>query len=443
MNDRIKLTINKVLYENEREETDVLLKTKIPYRKDAKENGNLWINKNDMHMLPGNNGFMLEIDPDAEYDIYGSNGPNSGYGPIAKVRGDELYEEHYEYKVEFDPTSEASKIAAHNKEVIRKAREVRETNMARNINKNIRSSRQPSVNVQSNQNITGKSNNANTYDANQFNEIRKGIRHGIDVKQYANIYMNAEQMKELRLGLEHGIDVSNYNNYLINATQMKEIRLGHDHGVGLKLDELKHLDYTAEQTREIRLGLEENLVVSKYIDPKFNADQMKEIRLGLRSGLDVTDYATLNFSVAQMKSLRYELTIKHIVEKIKELFTNIKMYASATLNGVKLGVHDVEVKLVVDDINNILKQGEYIQENLSEEFINNEKDILVKASNEIVTENITPEEKANAVSNDVVKTAGAKEPEINVNDLSRENIEKIFAELDMEQQSVQEIAMEM
>ena len=53
--------------------------------------------------------------------------------------------------------------------------------------------------------------------------------------------------------------------------------------------------------REIRYGLERNVDVSKYADPKFSWAQMFEISLGLKNGVDVDKYADSKFTPTQME----------------------------------------------------------------------------------------------------------------------------------------------
>ena len=63
----------------------------------------------------------------------------------------------------------------------------------------------------------------------------------------------------------------------------------------IKTDWFKQFDKF--QQREIYKGLEANLNVSIYANPKYNNSQMREIRLGLESNLDVSLYANPEFTL--------------------------------------------------------------------------------------------------------------------------------------------------
>ena len=66
---------------------------------------------------------------------------------------------------------------------------------------------------------------------------------------------------------------------------------------------MKILLFNNIQMREIRLGLEEGLDVSKYANPNFTPLQMKEIIEGLKKGLDISKYADKNFNWYQMEQI--------------------------------------------------------------------------------------------------------------------------------------------
>ncbi len=72
------------------------------------------------------------------------------------------------------------------------------------------------------------------------------------------------------------------------------------------LKELKGI-FDDNQIKQIRIGLENNLDVSKYADPKYDADQMKQIRFGLFENLDVSKYADPKYNSIEMEQLRLEL----------------------------------------------------------------------------------------------------------------------------------------
>ena len=61
---------------------------------------------------------------------------------------------------------------------------------------------------------------------------------------------------------------------------------------------------------EIKLGLEDNLDISIYVNEDFNGPQMKQIRLGLKDNLDVSLYAEPDLSDEQMKKIREKLLKK-------------------------------------------------------------------------------------------------------------------------------------
>ena len=61
------------------------------------------------------------------------------------------------------------------------------------------------------------------------------------------------------------------------------------------------------QKKQINWGLEDNLDVSFYINPKFDFVQMNEIRLGLLDNLNVSIYAKEELDFLQMEVIRLKL----------------------------------------------------------------------------------------------------------------------------------------
>ncbi len=71
------------------------------------------------------------------------------------------------------------------------------------------------------------------FDSDQMDEIRLGLKHKVDVSQYANPKFDHHQMEQIRLGLEHSVDVSVYANPKFNYGQMEQIRLSLEHRVSV------------------------------------------------------------------------------------------------------------------------------------------------------------------------------------------------------------------
>lgn len=63
------------------------------------------------------------------------------------------------------------------------------------------------------------------FDKEQLEEIKKGLRSGLDISWYADPKFDDFQMCEIRDGLEKGLDVSQYADPKFDWKQMKSIRL--------------------------------------------------------------------------------------------------------------------------------------------------------------------------------------------------------------------------
>ena len=50
-------------------------------------------------------------------------------------------------------------------------------------------------------------------------------------------------------------------------------------------------EYTADQMKQLRLGLEAGIDITKYNMIGFSSGQMEQIRLGEEEGIDVSPYA--------------------------------------------------------------------------------------------------------------------------------------------------------
>ena len=69
-----------------------------------------------------------------------------------------------------------------------------------------------------------------------------------------------------------------------------------EHKLDLYNEIISKNNYKDSQKREIILGLNENLKVELYLNPKLRAKQMHQIRMGLIKKLDVTYYNKPEFN---------------------------------------------------------------------------------------------------------------------------------------------------
>ena len=74
--------------------------------------------------------------------------------------------------------------------------------------------------------------------------------------------------------------------------------------------------------KEIRLGLKDDLDVSRYADRKFDCKQMHEIRLGLKDRIDISQCIDPEFDWKKMKEIRRRLS-----ECREELLNKIELIA--------------------------------------------------------------------------------------------------------------------
>lgn len=121
---------------------------------------------------------------------------------------------------------------------------------------------------------------ADQFHPSQTQQIKRGLKSGVDVTIYAEPEYDWLQMSALRLGLERGLDVTVYAKPELNYCQMFEILEGLLSGVD----------------------------VTVYAKPEFHWAQMEELRIGLRQGLTVDVYANPEFDSFQMQQIRAELT---------------------------------------------------------------------------------------------------------------------------------------
>lgn len=114
------------------------------------------------------------------------------------------------------------------------------------------------------------------FDNAQKDQIRYGLKKGLDVTLYAKSEFDWAQMEEIRFGLENKVNVSIY----------------------------AKPEFTWGQMREIRCGLESKIDYTIYANSGFDRGQMYEIRIGIEKDLDVSCYSTFEFEYRQMLQIR-------------------------------------------------------------------------------------------------------------------------------------------
>lgn len=158
-------------------------------------------------------------------------------------------------------------------------------------------------------------------------ELIKGIRQRLPISEYANKGFSAEQMRQIRLGMKKGISYQVYAAPYISPKAMQQWRKMLEKGVGDKsiIDYLAAdgRSYDSEQIIQIRRGMEDKIDVKIFANPEYNAEQMKQIRLGVKNGIDYSIYANGSYSAEQMKMLRIEMLVAKIIDFIKQKFAEI------------------------------------------------------------------------------------------------------------------------
>ena len=428
MEDKLKLTVSEVLYQKYPQESDNFLFCRVP-----KSEGKRFIRFAVDSMKPNvsNNGMIVSIDPLKEYTLLDKGGTQ-----VEKIQGVELYNSYYEYLPFLDgerknadkkTLEEESRIAEENKKVI--ARITEQQKKAREAVKENQNQHQKQgaekVSVEST--TAQKEDVQKVYTKEQFREIRKGIRNGVDVSKYKAIHFNHLQMKEIRLGLESGIDVNLYNNSQFNAAKMKEMRLGLSQGFDMK----KYHGFNGEQLRQIRLGLDKNLDVTKYTNRKLNPEQMKLIRTGMQAGLDVTLFNNDRFDISMMKKIHTDLMVRKIINIVKDMFVRIKESIADLIDEVKVSnarraalmneideAVDRELGNTAKIITDLMTEAEMVSEEQSEEVTATVKENL-ETEYEKATDEKTPISKEEVVA--LIET------------MSREMVKEILAKVQMEE----------
>lgn len=161
-----------------------------------------------------------------------------------------------------------------------------------------------------------------TFTKEQMAEILAGVKKGINVAAYDNIYLRPEQMKQIRLGMQKGIDPTPYSYPFVPAEYMKEMRLAIQKGLDISLLAIRdnHCVFHPDQAREIRIGLEKGLSMSDiqlYARPYLHPEVMKEIRLGLQDGIQqMKELNAGNYTAKDIHTIRTTILINKLLEAI-------------------------------------------------------------------------------------------------------------------------------
>lgn len=302
------------------------------------------------------------------------------------------------------------------------------------------------------------------YNKEQFQQIKLGVRRGLNVELYSNIQFSAEQMKELRMALKQGVDIRKYNNPVISAEHMRELRLGAENGVELSLSKLDQTQYNADQIHELRIGFEKGLNVNHYLNPSYTARQMKEIRLGEQIGLDTTAYQSLHYTADQMKTMRVQLIFQRIKDVIKNLFQQAKQWLDNVLSQgatnviehmqssmqnreprntdqvVKDRLRDAVTEIKTDLINSELVNEEAYDDQVFEDIISRHVKSILQ---EYDTKDINMDQAARHAAKDIMKEAGADMEQIEDKVLYSKTTEEAVDEVMAQQDEVMEEQFEM
>ena len=168
-----------------------------------------------------------------------------------------------------------------------------------------------------------------TFSKEQLAEILTGIKKGINVAPFDNVFLVPEQMKQVRLGIQNGIDTKPYNFPFVPAEYMKEVRLSIQKGLDISFLAINNnvCIFTADQAREIRKGQENGLSLDDikfYAKPYLTPEAMKEMRIGLQDGFNqMKDLNAGNYNAKDIHTIRMTLTINRLLNAISTQLKNL------------------------------------------------------------------------------------------------------------------------
>lgn len=174
------------------------------------------------------------------------------------------------------------------------------------------------------------------FTADQIEEIKQGLKEGLDVSVYAKKEFLAAQMMQLRLGLENNISVLPYCDPQFDWFQMEEIRKGIERHVDY--ESFARPEYPYAVMRELRKALEKGLNFSEKTD--LDPETLRELRKATVNGFDISTYIEKGFNGHQLHEITYALSLKIKPEKYIT-----PEYPCEAMHEVFLGLeHNVSIK---------------------------------------------------------------------------------------------------
>ena len=158
------------------------------------------------------------------------------------------------------------------------------------------------------------------FDFIRYDIIEAGFNKGLDISTYVDENLTADQMKEIYMGLLDGVDVRKYNNWKYDSAKMNIMRLFLKRGFDVSC----YMDHSADQLKEIYDGLMRGIDVTKYDSIKFNHHQMRIIRVGLERNIDMDQLIDPSIDPFKMVVLR------QVLEKGMDISSYIELNISCS-----------------------------------------------------------------------------------------------------------------
>ncbi len=178
------------------------------------------------------------------------------------------------------------------------------------------------------------------YNEKQMEQIRLGLRIGLDVTPYLNPKFNYLQMFQIRLGITFDLPVSTYANPEINHNKMEIIRKILSENLSTRY--ILNYNYSTEHMRYIYWGLSKGIDIFEYFDPDLSISEVKKIYniLGKNKPFDFyKDKSCLEYVVKYVKPLdNYKLFLifRTGEEKIYDMTSMLDLGIFQTLKDVEI-----------------------------------------------------------------------------------------------------------